>query len=194
MDSSSQLYSTSTSKPMGEAVNISNRSRGISSSTSNLISSSSSIRHRSKEMESLSFEISKYPRDLLQTFLGGGSNNSVGRNRSEEDPKLGGEEEEDEEGLNLGLGLSLGGKFGVDKSKNKGLIRSSSIAGTMPLFREDDTGAIAPPPMAGCGNLVRTSSLPVETEEEWRKRKEMQTLRRMEAKRRRTEKQRVKKP
>nr|GMD29581.1 ninja-family protein AFP3-like [Ipomoea batatas] len=34
-------------------------------------------------------------------------------------------------------------------------------------------------------NLVRTSSLPVETEE-WRKRKELQTLRRMQAKRRRT--------
>uniref|UniRef100_A0A803L7S1 Ninja-family protein n=1 Tax=Chenopodium quinoa TaxID=63459 RepID=A0A803L7S1_CHEQI len=91
-------------------------------------------------MESLSLEISKYPRDLLQTFLGNNTNkNSGGRNRSD-DSKLG-EEEEDDEGLNLGLGLSLGGKFGVDKSKNLGgLIRSSSIAGTMPLFREDDTG------------------------------------------------------
>ncbi|KAI3467241.1 hypothetical protein Pfo_023904 [Paulownia fortunei] len=37
---------------------------------------------------------------------------------------------------------------------------------------------------------MRTSSLPVETEEAWRKRKELQTLRRMEAKRRRSEKQR----
>ncbi|XP_021756708.1 ninja-family protein AFP2-like [Chenopodium quinoa] len=193
MDSSSQLYSSSSSKGMGETVNI---SRGFSMS-----SSSNSSRHRSKEMESLSLEISKYPRDLLQTFLGNNTNkNSGGRNRSD-DSKLG-EEEEDDEGLNLGLGLSLGGKFGVDKSKNLGgLIRSSSIAGTMPLFREDDTG-VAFPPIPGNNsnsnsnsnsnnNLVRTSSLPVETEEEWRKRKEMQTLRRMEAKRRRSEKQRV---
>ncbi|GAU34545.1 hypothetical protein TSUD_219290 [Trifolium subterraneum] len=37
------------------------------------------------------------------------------------------------------------------------------------------------------------SSLPTETEEEWRKRKELQTLRRLEAKRRRPEKQRVSK-
>ncbi|MCI22787.1 ninja-family protein AFP1-like, partial [Trifolium medium] len=35
--------------------------------------------------------------------------------------------------------------------------------------------------------------LPTETEEEWRKRKELQTLRRLEAKRRRSEKQRVSK-
>ncbi|KAL2905378.1 Ninja-family protein AFP2 [Bienertia sinuspersici] len=179
MDSSSKLYSTSNSESMGEAVNYNNSSTGIISS------SGSSSRHRSKEMENLSFEISKYPRDLLQTFLGT-ANHPSSRVRSE-DPKLG--EDEDDEGLNLGLGLSLGGKFGVDKSKNMGLVRSSSIAGTMPLFKDDDMG-VAPPPKPS-SNLVRTSSLPVETEEEWRKRKEMQTLRRMEAKRRRSEKQRV---
>ncbi|XP_022739303.1 ninja-family protein AFP3-like isoform X2 [Durio zibethinus] len=38
-------------------------------------------------------------------------------------------------------------------------------------------------------SLVRTCSLPTETEEEWRKRKELQSLRRMEAKRKRSEKQ-----
>jgi hypothetical protein len=40
--------------------------------------------------------------------------------------------------------------------------------------------------------LPRTCSLPTETKEEWRKRKEMQTLRRMEAKRKRSEKQNFK--
>ncbi|KAE8659480.1 Ninja-family protein AFP3 [Hibiscus syriacus] len=42
--------------------------------------------------------------------------------------------------------------------------------------------------MAACGSLVRTC-LPVETEEEWRRRKELQSLRRLEAKRKRCEKQ-----
>ncbi|OMO73305.1 hypothetical protein CCACVL1_17335 [Corchorus capsularis] len=40
-----------------------------------------------------------------------------------------------------------------------------------------------------CGSIARTCSLPTETEEEWRKRKELQSLRRMEAKRKRSEKQ-----
>lgn len=166
MKGSSQLYSSNSSKPMAEAL------------------ATSSSGNRSREMENLSLEISKYPRDLLQTFLG--TNRSTKRL---DDPSLGGGDlDEDDDGLNLGLGLSLGGKFGVDKS-HKGLIRSSSIAGTMPLFREVDK--VAPPPPAPVNTLARTASLPVETEEEWRKRKEMQTLRRMEAKRRRSEKQRI---
>ncbi|KAL9226143.1 hypothetical protein vseg_001989 [Gypsophila vaccaria] len=202
-------------------------------------------------MENLSFEISKYPRDLLQRFLGGGGEgsnakqlaNSRSRRRgiaslegsSKEEEECEGEDDDDDdddddegegEGLNLGLGLSLGGKFGVDRSSRRGLVRSSSIAGTMPLFREEKDGTVFLPGVGvgvgvgvvgvgvgvgvgmgmgpqqplcsgvgsggggGGGGLVRTSSLPVETEEEWRKRKEMQSLRRMEAKRRRSEKQR----
>ncbi|KAK9750660.1 hypothetical protein RND81_02G211500 [Saponaria officinalis] len=215
MDSSSKLNSSNTTKPMGELVSSNNTSLSFSSNNINnnnnnnnninIGGSSSNSRIRSKEMENLSFEISKYPRDLLQRFLGG-NNNQTRRNYSINDSNIGenDEDDDDEGGLNLGLGLSLGGKFGVDKS-NKGLIRSSSIASTMPLFREDDDGTTLvgppqPPPHqppsrsgggGGGGGLVRTSSLPVETEEEWRKRKEMQTLRRMEAKRRRSEKQRV---
>ncbi|KAK6157833.1 hypothetical protein DH2020_012081 [Rehmannia glutinosa] len=78
-------------------------------------------------------------------------------------------------------------RFGVDKNTKK-LVRSSSIASCLPIVRDDsDVGPQAPVAYTG---LVRTSSLPVETEEEWRKRKELQTLRRMEAKRRRSEKQR----
>ncbi|WVY94186.1 hypothetical protein V8G54_033274 [Vigna mungo] len=94
-------------------------------------------------------------------------------------------QEEDEE-LELNLGLSLGGRFRVDKNaKKKKLMRSSSVVGTMPLFREDDAVA---PPLAAFPVLMRTSSLPTETEEEWRRRKKMQTLRRMEAKRHRSKK------
>ncbi|XP_073300575.1 ninja-family protein AFP3-like, partial [Primulina huaijiensis] len=77
------------------------------------------------------------------------------------------------------------GRFGVDKSC-KNLVRSSSIAVCSHVVR-DDSDNVKSTPITG---LVRTSSLPVETEEEWRKRKGLQTLRRMEAKRRRSEKQR----
>ncbi|MBA0592868.1 hypothetical protein Gorai_009835 [Gossypium raimondii] len=58
----------------------------------------------------------------------------------------------------------------------------------MPTSREE--GANNTPPTIPYPTLIRTSSLPTETEEEWRKRKKLQSLRRMEAKRRRSEKQR----
>ncbi|OMO93500.1 Glycerophosphoryl diester phosphodiesterase [Corchorus capsularis] len=131
-------------------------------------------------MTNLSLQIEKYPRDLLQRFMS--STESQPSTRSE------GEEEEEEQGLELNLGLSLGGRFGVDKNAKK-LTRSSSIAGSIPIFRED-IDANTPPAVSNYPTLIRTSSLPTETEEEWRKRKELQTLRRMEAKRRRSEKQR----
>lgn len=118
----------------------------------------------------------KYPRDLLQRLMC--SSNTQQSQYAEE-----------EEELELSLGLSLGGRFGVDKTTNK-LVRSSSIAGTMPFHRETDSAA--PAPAASYAGLMRASSLPTETEEEWRKRKELQTLRRLAAKRRRSEKQRNK--
>ncbi|KAH0671043.1 hypothetical protein KY289_025536 [Solanum tuberosum] len=145
------------------------------------------------EMENLSMETNRFSRDLLQRFMGGGggsSSSSSGKSRVEVVVAGGKEvkEEEDEGKVELNLGLSLGGRFGVDKSSNSNkLIRSSSVASCLPIVRDDD--ALAPPPVS-YPTLVRTSSLPVETEEEWRKRKELQTLRRMEAKRRRSEKQR----
>ncbi|KAL3336555.1 hypothetical protein AABB24_029283 [Solanum stoloniferum] len=145
------------------------------------------------EMENLSMETNRFSRDLLQRFMGGGggsSSSSSGKSRVEVVVAGGKEvkEEEDEREVELNLGLSLGGRFGVDKSSNSNkLIRSSSVASCLPIVRDDD--ALAPPPVS-YPTLVRTSSLPVETEEEWRKRKELQTLRRMEAKRRRSEKQR----
>ncbi|KAL8157357.1 ninja-family protein AFP3-like [Apium graveolens] len=136
----------------------------------------------SKEMENLSLD-NKIPRDFLQRFSGGS-----GKNESDIDIGV-----DASDNLELNLGLSLGGRFGVDRSTNSNkLVRSSSIAGAIPLVRDEPEvltpPATAPAPYAG---LVRTSSLPVETEDQWRKRKEMQSLRRMEAKRRRSEKQRV---
>ncbi|XP_016504643.1 ninja-family protein AFP2 [Nicotiana tabacum] len=130
------------------------------------------------EMENFSMESSRFSRDLLQRFMGSSSSRA-----KDED------EENDEGELELNLGLSLGGRFGVDKSCNNKLIRSSSVAACLPIVRDDDA-LTSSPPVSYPASLVRTSSLPVETEEEWRKRKELQTLRRMEAKRRRSEKQR----
>ncbi|PPD74642.1 hypothetical protein GOBAR_DD28442 [Gossypium barbadense] len=112
----------------------------------------------SKERSNLSLQMEKYPRDLLQRFMSTETQASITR-----------------------------GRFGVDKNAKK-LIRSSSIASSMPTFREE--GANNNPPTIPYPTLIRTSSLPTETEEEWRKRKKLQSLRRMEAKRRRSEKQR----
>lgn len=132
---------------------------------------------REMDVENLSLGISnsvnRFPRDLLQGFMG-----------SSRDCET--VEGEEHKGIELSLGLSLGGRFGVDKSSNT-LVRSSSIASYLPVVRDDSVVAAVPSVHMG---LVRTSSLPVEIEEEWRKRKELQSLRRMEAKRRRSEKQR----
>ncbi|PWA38765.1 ABI five binding protein 2 [Artemisia annua] len=114
----------------------------------------------------------------------------------QKDP-TGSDPDDDEQELELNLGLSLGGRFGVDKNK---LVRSSSIAAILPGhgFGSDQvsgSGSKAGPGHGfgsghGSGSgLARTASLPVETEEEWRKRKEVQSLRRLAAKRRRSEKQ-----
>ena len=126
-------------------------------------------------MESLSLDINRCPRDLLQRFMS---------SDAQQHQTATSEGEETEE-IELNLGLSLGGRFGVDKSSKK-LTRSSSIAGSIPLLRDHD--ALSTPPVS-YPLLTRTSSLPTETEEEWRKRKEIQSLRRMEAKRRRSAKQ-----
>ncbi|XP_076881913.1 ninja-family protein AFP3-like [Bidens hawaiensis] len=110
--------------------------------------------------------------NLLENFTGS------------EDPSRSDPDEE----VELNLGLSLGGRFGVDKSK---LIRSSSIAAILPVVKDDDVlGVKEKVGPTGSYGLIRTASLPVETEDEWRKRKELQSLRRLAAKRRRSEKQR----
>ncbi|KAL7091251.1 hypothetical protein ACP275_12G093800 [Erythranthe tilingii] len=128
----------------------------------------------------ISSNMSSASRDLLKRFMGVASQYDAVKVEAAED--------EEEEGIELNLGLSLGGRFGVDKYTK--LSRSSSIASCLPVVRDDSDAAAPPPPAAAYAGLSRSSSLPVETEEEWRKRKELQTLRRMEAKRRRSEKQR----
>lgn len=143
----------------------------------------------SNEMENLSIQTkSRFPRDLLQRFTVGTADAGAPR-RSDPEEDLGSVSGEEVE---LNLGLSLGGRFGVDKSNTK-LMRSSSIAAILPVVRDDDVlggGHGNSAPGRSYAGLVRTSSLPVETEEEWRKRKELQSLRRLAAKRRRSEKQR----
>ncbi|KAI3714323.1 hypothetical protein L1987_72920 [Smallanthus sonchifolius] len=139
-------------------------------------------------MENLSLQTkTRFPKDLLHRFT---VDDGVPRSSDPEEDRGSGSGEE----VELNLGLSLGGRFGVDKSNSK-LMRSSSIAAILPVVRDDDvlgSGHENPNPNQGraYSGLIRTSSLPVETEEEWRKRKELQSLRRLAAKRRRSEKQR----
>uniref|UniRef100_A0A6N2NFJ2 Ninja-family protein n=1 Tax=Salix viminalis TaxID=40686 RepID=A0A6N2NFJ2_SALVM len=116
-----------------------------------------------------------FPKELLQRFISGNHYNH----------KLNGEE--GEEDVELSLGLSLNGRFGVDpKAKNN--TRSSSIASDFINPATENGSAFGVSNMES-NYLSRTCSSPTETTEEWRKRKETQTLRRMEAKRKRTEKQ-----
>lgn len=111
----------------------------------------------------------KSSRDFLRRFVG---------NSFVDEPTEVTEGDTDE--IELSLGLSLGGCFGADP-KGKKLVRSSSIASFLTLPKEPEFPAF--PATA----LTRTSSLPTETEEELRKRKQMQSLKRLEAKRKRLE-------
>ncbi|KAK6155013.1 hypothetical protein DH2020_009261 [Rehmannia glutinosa] len=118
--------------------------------------------------------------DLLRKFT----------KKSSDYPNGNEEEEEEDEEIELSLGLSMNGRFGVDPARKK-LKRSSSVANlvftvgaveneTIHHARGMEFDVYAP--------LARTRSLPTETEEEWRRRKELQSMRRMEARRKRMEK------
>lgn len=125
-----------------------------------------------------SMQVSNFPGDLLRKIVSG--NDFPGKF---EEPT------QDSEEIELSLGLSLNGRFGLDpRAKLLPLKRSSSIPdfASTPARDEDTTCGVSAPCMVP---LMRTCSLPTETEEEWRKRKELQSLRRMEAKRKRSEKQ-----
>uniref|UniRef100_A0A5B6ZCT6 Ninja-family protein n=1 Tax=Davidia involucrata TaxID=16924 RepID=A0A5B6ZCT6_DAVIN len=119
------------------------------------------------ETNHVSLQMNIFSRDLLQRFISG---DHFPRNFEER------KHEEEEEDVELSLGLSLNGRFGVDPKTANKLIRSSSISNFMMMTEDYNTACV-----------VRTCSLPAETEE-WRKRKELQSLRRMEAKRKRLEK------
>ncbi|KAK9741207.1 hypothetical protein RND81_03G088800 [Saponaria officinalis] len=91
--------------------------------------------------------------------------------------------ENSEEEIELTLGLSLNGKFGVDPIRTNNLKRSSSVINETTRFEVETT------PWWGGEALERTCSLPVDVEEA-RRRKDLQTVRRREAKRRLSKKQR----
>ncbi|KAJ6421538.1 hypothetical protein OIU84_028834 [Salix udensis] len=99
-----------------------------------------------------------FPKELLQRFISGNHYNH----------KLNGEE--GEEDVELSLGLSLNGRFGVDPKAKKNT-RSSSIASDFINPAAENGSAF--------GRQQRSGG----------RGKETQTLRRMEAKRKRTEKQ-----
>ncbi|KAG1368650.1 Ninja-family protein AFP3 [Cocos nucifera] len=92
---------------------------------------------------------------------------------------------EEVEEMELNLGLSLGGRFGVEAKEKKRLVRSSSIA-TLSMFPSENDFPVAAP-------LPRACSLPTEAEEEQRKRKELQSLKRLEVKRKRSQKRNLSK-
>ncbi|RZR87285.1 hypothetical protein BHM03_00014659 [Ensete ventricosum] len=151
------------------------RSRVLPRPTSRGILVIAISRARNADRELPSSVIDRFPRDLLRTLDG----NSCFGEQLEVPGRESGEVE-------LNLGLSLGGCFGTDP-KAKKLVRSSSIAAFSPPQREHEF-----PVMTTA--LVRTNSLPAETEKERRKRKELQSLKRFEAKRKRLEKRNCIKP
>lgn len=130
------------------------------------------------------------PRDPLRLCVNGSSfPGNFDRRIPGKEKNSGGEEAVDdggeEGGIELSLGLSLNGKFGVDPNRAQKLKRSSSISSFALNGENNVARAFSPyaPP------LTRTCSLPAEAEtEEWRKRKEAQSQKRMEAKRKRMEK------
>ncbi|KZV43370.1 hypothetical protein F511_21962 [Dorcoceras hygrometricum] len=107
----------------------------------------------------------------------------------------GGFEEEDEE-IELSLGLSSNGRFGVDPARKK-LKRYSSISDLVtPVEAAADNGVGPQPPRVAAAvaaaafesympPLMRACSLPTE---EVRQRRELQSMRRMEARKKRMEK------
>ncbi|XP_064959954.1 ninja-family protein 6-like [Musa acuminata AAA Group] len=119
--------------------------------------------------ERLLLGMERSARDFLRRFVG----NGYGDETTEVT-------EGDSDEIELSLGLSLGGCFGADP-KGKKLVRSSSIASFTSLPWEPEF------PVVPTAALTRTSSLPTETEEDRRKRKEMQSFKRLEAKRKRLE-------
>ncbi|XP_050913963.1 ninja-family protein AFP2 isoform X2 [Lathyrus oleraceus] len=85
--------------------------------------------------------------------------------------------------LELSLGLSSNGLFGFDPNAKK----IKRTASSMIPATADGSGSGSG---SGGGNLIRTCSLPAESREEWLRRKELQSQRRMEARKRKNEKRR----
>lgn len=125
--------------------------------------------------------------DFLKTIVCGDGGGGGGGGGACGDPHSLKEETIGEENVELSLGLSLNGRFGVERRRavvNDRLIRASSVAdfSSFPSAMEDPTTLTVYPP------LTRTCSLPMETGDEWKQRQGLQSLRRSEAKRKRVEK------
>lgn len=134
-----------------------------------------------EENRCVSMQVNGFSRDLFHKFMNGGNNL---RGKLEQVSN----ENEEEDDVELSLGLSLNGRFGVDPQGAKRLKRSSSIANFMFPGGDENNGRAFPVGSYAAQSIARTCSLPVEAEEECRKRKELQSLRRLEAKRKRMEK------
>lgn len=130
--------------------------------------------------------------DFMKTIVRGGGDDGGGGG-ADRDTHSSKKETLGEDNVELSLGLSLNGRFGVERRRvvandyhdnNNRLIRASSVAdfSSFPLAMEDPTTLTVYPP------LTRTCSLPIETGDDWKKRQELQSLRRSEAKRKRVEK------
>ncbi|XP_051117494.1 ninja-family protein AFP3-like isoform X2 [Andrographis paniculata] len=101
------------------------------------------------------------------------------------------DDDEEEEEIELSLGLSLNGRFGLDPAAKR-LKRSSSVSNLISTVDFSDNGSSS----GGGGNyqmrgsyapLARTCSLPV-VSDEWRRRKELNSMKSMEARKKRMEK------
>ncbi|KAG8384610.1 hypothetical protein BUALT_Bualt04G0135800 [Buddleja alternifolia] len=129
--------------------------------------------------EDFNFNVS---RDMLHKIMK--------RHRYLNENEVNGEDDDDDE-IELNLGLSMNGRFGVDPSRKK-LKRSSSIANlvfTVGAVDDRSNGHHARGvAFDSHAPLMRARSLPAETEEEWRRRKELESMRRMEARKKRMEK------
>lgn len=138
---------------------------------------------QAREKGGFSSRVNGFSRDLLVDNKVWDRNNFHNDNRKEDN---------DNGGIELNLGLSLNGRFGVEPRKDRmPLLRSCSVSTFCMVAGETHEAApTVPVASASYTALSRTCSLPTEAED-WRKRKELQSLRRMEAKRRRMDKIKV---
>ncbi|XP_076946357.1 ninja-family protein AFP3-like [Bidens hawaiensis] len=86
--------------------------------------------------------------------------------------------------VELSLGLSLNGRFGLEPQRSVAKTNNNNNN----INKLCRASSVVNSPVDVELSLTRTCSLPPETEAEWRKRKELQSLRRSEAKRKRVEK------
>ncbi|KAL3844597.1 hypothetical protein ACJIZ3_002000 [Penstemon smallii] len=97
------------------------------------------------------------------------------------------EEEKEGEELQLSLGLSMNGRFGTDPTRKK-LRRSSSISNLVFPVGAASTHQTRGVAFDGHAPLERTRSLPIEVEAACRRHRELQSMKQMEARKKRMEK------